>query len=428
MTELFRWNSYADQPHNVAPKKERFRHHLRHSGSYLSLLADNLKKTIPVLSLYKKHKKSLFRNPHFFGDPFGLAVSSSSRNEDTVALLLESGVARTLVRIPSWEESRFGELESFCERLDENRMEIVFSLLQRRNDVLNPKQWGNFCRNVFSRFGRFSPYFEVGHAWNRTKWGVWDHREYLSLAESVQNIAEDFDVKLVGPAVIDFEFHLYPSVLKKIPFDVISSLLYVDRVGAPENKQFGWDAVHKLALLSAVTGACLKDRPLWITEVNWPLEGTGKYSPAAGKPNVSEEEQADYLVRYFILCGSTGWAERIYWWQLIAPGYGLIDNRNSSWRKRPSFLALKTLVNQLRNSRFERKILHPQTEAFEFSRDENNFVVLWTNDRKFGGAVVPLDSICPGFPVRALDRDGRELSLDGREIQVDGSPKYIYYK
>ena len=37
----------------------------------------------------------------------------------------------------------------------------------------------------------------------------------------------------------------------------------------------------------------------WITEVNWPLEGTGKYSPASGKPNVTEEEQADYLVRYY---------------------------------------------------------------------------------------------------------------------------------
>jgi hypothetical protein len=428
MSEHFRWNPLADQPHNVASKKERFRHHLRHSGSYVSLFADNLKKSVPVLSLYRKYRKALFEQPQSIGDPFGLAISSSDRNEEAIALFQESGVKRALLRIPSWEEYRFREFEDFCEMLVNKGNEIVFALLQQRDDVLNPHQWEEFCKKAFSRFGRFSSFFEVGHAWNRTKWGVWDHREYLKLADACLRAAEDYGIKLVGPAVIDFEFHLYPSVLKKVPFDVVSSLLYVDRVGAPESKQFGWDAVHKLALLSAVVNNCLKDCSLWITEVNWPLEGTGKYSPAAGKPNVSEEEQADYLVRYYILLVVTGWVERIYWWQLVAPGYGLIDDRSSSWRKRPSFLALKTVVKHLRDSRFEGKIPHPQAEVFSFSRDGHNFLVVWTKEKKNCGQVLPIPEVCPGSLLNVFGRDGREISAVNQQFFLDGSPQYVYYE
>jgi hypothetical protein len=429
MTDTFRWNPFADQPHNVAPKKERFRHHLRHSGSYVSLFADNLKQFIPVLSLYRKNKKDLFELPSFFGDPFGLAISPSDRNGEAVDLFVQTGVVRALVRIPSCKKSGYMlELESFCGLLRKNKIDIVFALLQQRDDVLYPRRWEDFCQRSFSRFSRFSPFFEVGHAWNRTKWGVWNHQEYLRLAESALRIGEDFDLKFLGPAVIDFEFHLYPSVLKKTPFDVITSLLYVDRVGAPENRQFGWDATHKLALLNAVARVCLKDRPLWITEFNWPLEGTGKYSPAAGKPNVSEEEQADYLVRYYILYGATGWVDRIYWWQLIAPGYGLIDSRESSWRKRPSFLALKTAVRHLRNSRFEGKVPHKRAEIFSFSRGEENFFVVWTKNRENWGAALNLDTLYPGSEVRIFCRDGGEISVKRRQILLDGSPQYIYHQ
>jgi hypothetical protein len=428
MSEHFRWNVYADQPHNVAPKRERFRHHLRHSGSYVSLLADNLKKAVPVLSLYRKYRKTLFQQPQPIGDPFGLAISPSERNEEAIALFQESGVKRALVRIPSWEKNKLGELEVLCQLLEESGIGLVFALLQQRDDVLHPQQWADFCKNIFARFSRFSPFFEIGHAWNRTKWGIWDHKEYLGLAESSLRAAEGCGINLVGPAVIDFEFHLYPSILKKVPFDVVSSLFYVDRVGAPESKQFGWDAVHKLALLRAVVNTCLEDRPLWITEVNWPLEGTGKYSPAAGKPNVSEEEQADYLVRYYILLIVTGWVERIYWWQLIAHGYGLIDGRGSSWRKRSSFQALKTMVKHLKGSRFEGKIPHPQAEIFAFCRGEENVLVIWTKEKKNWDLALPLPAICPGRPVNVFDRDGREIAAADQQIFLEGSPKYVYYE
>ena len=106
--------------------------------------------------------------------------------------------------------------------------------------------------------------------------------------------------------------HLYPAILPRIPFNVFSSLLYVDRMGAPENRQFGWDLQRKASLLKAVVDTCgMGKKPLRITEMNWPLKGTGKYSPVSGKPNVSEEDQADYLVRYYVLSLASGFIRRI---------------------------------------------------------------------------------------------------------------------
>ncbi len=429
MKETFRWNPYADQPHNVAPKNERLRHHFKHAGSYFSLLFSNLRKVVPGLRLYRKYRKFQYREKVRIADPFAVAVSPlGNRNEEVVALLEEMGVAKTLVRIASWEKDQFEKIEILLDILKEREIDIILAILQQRDDVLNPGQWEAFLDEVFSRFHKFSLYFEIGHAWNRTKWGVWDYTEYLRLAERSVSLAEKHNVKLVGPAVIDFEFHLYPPVLKKVPFDIASSLLYVDRMGGPETKQSGWDTSKKLALLRATVDVCLEDRPLWITEVNWPLKATGKYSPASGKPNVTEEEQADYLVRYYLLCLATGYVERIYWWQLVAPGYGLIDSREEPWRKRPSFFAFKTMVSFLRDSEFQGTVSHPMAEIFVFYREGESFVVIWTKDKSHWGKSLALNSFLPGQVDRVVGRDGEDIPVRDGQIEINGSPKYVFYE
>ncbi|NIO48632.1 MAG: hypothetical protein GTN73_04220 [Candidatus Aminicenantes bacterium] len=421
MSFKFRWNVYADQPHNVALKKDRLPYHLKHTASYFGLLASNFRKTVPVLSRYRENRKKMHVEPVRIESPIALSVSpSEKRTEEVLELLRETGIHKTLVRIPSWESGKLDVFEKFFNLLLKHDIELTVALLQQRDDVFNPSRWQHFLDEVFSRFARTASFFEVGHAWNRTKWGVWSYKEYLKLALPAVSLAKKYSVKLVGPAVIDFEFHLYPPVLKAIPFNKVSSLLYVDRMGAPENLQYGWDTSRKVALLKAVVdGSCGGERDLWITEVNWPLKGTGKYSPASGKPNVSEEEQANYLVRYFILCLTSGFVERIYWWQLVAPGYGLIDSRKKKWRRRPSFYALKTMVSLLEGSTFTGKIPHSEALIFSFCKGKNNFVVCWTN-----GA--PCEHVFTRRIMGILSRDGEEIPFKDERIGIDGSPKYVF--
>ncbi len=160
---------------------------------------------------------------------------------------------------------------------------------------------------------------------------------------------------------------------------------------------------------------------IWITEVNWPLQGTGPYSPASGRPNVTEDEQADYLVRYHVLCLSGGYIDRIYWWQLIAPGYGLADSREGALRRRPAFLAYKTMVEQLEGAVFLGREPSAWAEIFHFERGQDRLAVCWTPGRPrmhdFGRAVR-----------RVIDRDGRETKPSSSSgLQLEGSPGYVFF-
>jgi len=423
----FDWNEPADQPHNVAPRRERLRHHLRRAPSYFRLVWSDLGKAVSVLSLYRKYRRRQYLNPADIGAACSVSVSppadGQEATEEVIRLLKETACRRTLVRIPSWEKAKLGLYAGFFKRLKAEGFDLTAALLQCRDDVLRPGSWRDFLEEVFGRLAGTVDFFEVGHAWNRTKWGVWDFEEYLDLAAPAFDLAAKHRVQLVGPAVIDFEFHLFPPTLARLPFHNVSSLLYVDRVGAPENGQAGWTTADKVALLKAAVDACATGgRGLWITEVNWPLRGTGPYSPASGKPNVGEEEQADFLVRYYLLCLASGFVERVYWWQLVAPGYGLVDNRQNPWRRRPSYAAFACLARMANNSRFLGRERVPEREAyiFRFRQESRSFAVCWSAGR-------PVRHTFSEPVGQVLDRDGREVRLCGPQIVLDRSPRYVFF-
>ncbi|MFZ2054184.1 MAG: hypothetical protein WAU81_08295 [Candidatus Aminicenantales bacterium] len=423
MTFPFAWNDFADQPHNVAPRKERLRYHFKHAGSYLGLAAANAALAVPVLRRYRQYRKTMHRRPVEIGSPFAVSCSpAGERDDEVVESLTAAGIRQTLVRVPSWKRGELSRYEDFIRRLRGAGFDVVCALLQRRDDVLEPSSWEGFLADVFSGLSPLCSYFEVGHAWNRTKWGVWDHKEYITLARAAVPLAARHGARLVGPAVIDFEFHLYPPTLRAVAFEKVSSLLYVDRSGAPENAPFGWTTAKKVALWKAVVDGSLDEpRECWITEMNWPLEGAGEYSPAPGKPCVSEEDQANYLVRYFIICLASGLVERIYWWQLVSPGYGLIDSRERVWRKRPGYYALSQMAGLLEGSRFEGKAPAAGAEIFLFRKGSREFAVCWTKS----GAV---EHEFVRAPVQIVDRDGQEQPVGPTRIWIEEKPQYVFFR
>lgn len=87
-------------------------------------------------------------------------------------------------------------------------------------------------------------------------------------------------------------------------------------------------------------------RRFWITEVNWPLENKGPYSPTGEEDCVSEEAAAKYLTQYYQIALETGLVERIYWWQLVSKGFGLIDvDDDGNLRRRPAYHAFKAILD-----------------------------------------------------------------------------------
>jgi hypothetical protein len=418
----FAWNEFADQPHNVATRRERLRHHFKHAGSYFGLAAADCAAAVPALWRYRSNMKAMHRRPVEIGTPFAVSCSPvGAGDEKVISALKDTGVRRTLVRLPSWEREDLKRYEAFIRLLRGEGFEVVAALLQRRDDVLDPRSWSGFIEDVFSGFSSLCTHFEIGHAWNRTKWGVWDHREYIDLVQTAVPLADKHGVRIVGPAVIDFEFHLYPPTLRAVAFDKVSSLLYVDRTGAPENAQFGWTTAKKVALWRAIVDTMYEGSPkgLWITEMNWPLAGAGEYSPAPGKPCVSEEEQADFLVRYFVICLASGFVERIYWWQLAAPGYGLIDIREPGWRRRPGYFALRQMVGLLEGSRFLEKADDREAEVYWFEKAGRKFAVCWTRRGT-------LDYEFPEGSARIIGRDGEERPAGPARVTITEKPKYVF--
>jgi hypothetical protein len=154
------------------------------------------------------------------------------------------------------------------------------------------------------------------------------------------------------------------AVLKLLPsgfrFDALSHHLYVDRRGAPENFQGRFSAAEKFALARAVADCSpAVENRLIISETNWPLAGTGVWSPVGSPyaspgprhndPSVSEQDYADYMLRYLVLALASGMVERVYWWRLAARGFGLIDDTAAdpaAWRLRPAYHQLRVFLRR----------------------------------------------------------------------------------
>ncbi|MBE8190443.1 MAG: hypothetical protein HAW58_06295 [Candidatus Thioglobus sp.] len=52
-----------------------------------------------------------------------------------------------------------------------------------------------------------------------------------------------------------------------------------------------------------------------------------------------------YMQEYFAIATKTNKIQSIYWHQLIAPGYGLVDNRGGKIRKTPAFYVFKNIID-----------------------------------------------------------------------------------
>jgi hypothetical protein len=227
--------------------------------------------------------------------------------------------------------------------------------------------------------------------------------------------------------VIDFELHATAAVVNRrqrgLRFDALASLLYVDRRGAPENRQLGYDTVDKVTWLAALaeTARLVGRRRSWVTEVNWPL-AEGPHSPAGRSVAVDEERQADYLVRYYLLALGTGLCERVFWWQLAAKGYGLADPLpGGALRRRPAFRALAALEAALAGATCHGPQPSPAgTHLYRFTHPGARET--WVGWAPAGTRRVEL----PRRAARGVDRDGSPLEpTAGGAVEVGASVRYF---
>ena len=106
--------------------------------------------------------------------------------------------------------------------------------------------------------------------------------------------------------------------------------------------------------------------------------------------------------------------------QLVAPGYGLIDNRGGVVRKRPAFHGFATLCRLFNGARIERFSRQDELGPFRLAarKDGREILALWCNGRE---ATVAM-------PARkqTIDIAGRALTVAEEEpIRVGESVIYL---
>jgi tRNA A-37 threonylcarbamoyl transferase component Bud32 len=416
------WDRLSDQPHQHAGRFEKLRVRLADAGPHIAEGAVIAAAAPRIWRRYRELSAGLHRGPVDWQGA-GLCLRPWPEHPELPLQMAEElGVRHILIRLHPWDDSHAAE-EELARALHARGCELSFALPQNRDLVKDPERWRAAVERLAETFTPYGRAFQIGQAINRSKWGIWTLSEYVRLARAAADILRRYPkTELIGPAVIDFEHHVTAAVLNRrdlgFRFDAVSSLLYVDRRGAPENPQAGFDTEGKVALLKAIaetarnsTGRC------WITEVNWPL-WEGPHSPAGRSVSVDEEAQADYLVRYYLLTLGTGLVERVFWWQLAARGYGLVDPTDA--RRRPSYFALQTLLRELDGARLESVLpAPPPARLYLFRRpDGGDTAVAWSVS---GPATVRL----PRPAVSAVDRDGKEKPTPaGTEVPVTASVVY----
>lgn len=361
--DIWIWDDRSAQPVHVARGPERRR--AMPVGNVLRQVTATMRHGTPVHAAYRAKLAGAFQVPVPMAGRIGMSVEPTAGNWPArFAALRTLGTTPVLVRFYRHHNDLQRQATVDAVRdLHAGGHPVAIALVQDRQAVRHPQRWAQFGVEVLDAVqGRITG-VEMGHAINRVKWGVWDLRElrglYATLAEWR---ARHPHLEWMGPAGIDFEYPAVAAALDLMPesaaFDMLSHHLYVDRRGAPESKQGPFATLEKLALVRAlaqVHPACM-DR-LVISEVNWPILGTGVYSPVGspyhwpgqvpGPPNVSPEAYAAFMVRYLLTALCSGLAERVYWWRLAAHGFGLLSDLDpNAFEERPAYGVLRTFLTE----------------------------------------------------------------------------------
>jgi tRNA A-37 threonylcarbamoyl transferase component Bud32 len=431
--DIWLWDEKSAQPMIVLGRKEK---HLYRNWTYMfSLLWHGL---IGFPSIYFRYKKLLqqsYQQPIKMKNRIGIALHPHGEYiEAELKLLEELGNPPVLIRFCHHEtEEDWQRSIALVKQLRKKNIQVMLAVLQDRCALLQPESWQAFLTLIVEELGNDVTHIEITHASNRLKWGVWSSHEYAQLMQPALELKKRYpQIKITGPACIDFEYLPVIAALKALPkntrLDALSHLLYVDRRGAPENKQGRFSTLEKTALLKALAqySPRTEDKVI-ISEVNWPLKHTGIWSPIGcpyetprwrrEQPGETEEDYANYMLRFLAITLCSGHADQVFWWRLSAHGYGLVDDRNN-FMPRLAFKALEFFLQLIGNATFERKLNSNQdVYLLQFMRADQKIIMAWS--------VTAITGLPSEFNVsQAWDSYGDSYS--GREINESPSYYLLY--
>ncbi|TVP78159.1 MAG: hypothetical protein EA353_08855 [Puniceicoccaceae bacterium] len=380
----------------------------------------------------------------------------------TMALLEELGVKS--VRIDFSEASTMESLLPLLRALNEARIAVLLHLVQALEQARQmPAQaaveaWGHFVQESLAQASGLIEAVEIGTTINRAKWSGYSLEGFLAAWAAAFPLVKESGLLLVGPNVTDFEPQYNAGVLGMLKRrgllpEIHSNNMFAERAIEPEALDrkilgesmkglHGYDLIKKLRLVAAI-GRRNGIQRNWSSCAFWTL-------PRIERILASPEEQmADYLVRYFVLCASEGTFERFYWGPLVSQREGLLDDgmglpedrtvrdvvadyrempgAPGEWRRRAAFYAFKMLHRQLSGAGYVGRLCGRKgLEVHAFNQGEAHFHVVWTKNGSLACAAEVYAKASLGSIRAVYSRDG-EL-LPGVPKFFSESPVYLCWE
>ncbi len=337
------------------------------------------------------------------------------------------------------------------------------------------KDWGDFVYQAVARYGRGNgpiKYWEIWNEPNLTVSGyetglytIDDYARVLMVAHDAAKAADPDAVIVLGglasiwsypPSPTNYDYFDYLDTLGKLgawgSFDVMAVHPY--RLDPPEGAPWRRDHDETFpAELGRIDELMLRygAKPLWLTELGWATDH--------GRLGVSEDRQAQFLARTYVMAIGHPSVEKIFWYDFrndSAPSapydqpvyndrehefhFGLLrrtfplDPNNASLRK-PAFLAYRAMTSELAGLALQQVAADglradmPNTFWYRFG-GPRRVDVLWNTDSSHQVVQVPCD--CREALVRYWNGRARYLIYprDGiLSLQLDeqGAPVYVEY-
>ncbi|MEP7187971.1 MAG: glycosyl hydrolase, partial [Roseiflexaceae bacterium] len=336
------------------------------------------------------------------------------------------------------------------------------------------KDWGEYVYQTVAHFGRGGAikHWEIWNEPNLSVSGyesglyrIEDYARVLAVAHDAAKAADPQAVIVLGgmaavwsypPSPTTYDYFDYLDALGKLgawnSFDVLAIHPY--RPDAPEGAPWRRDhsatfpeEMARLDNLMLTYGS----RPVWLTEVGW--------ASSRRWPGVSEDQQAQFLARLYVVAIAQPNVEKIFWYDFrndtasSAPyeqpiynasnhefNYGLLRrafplDANSPSLRKPAFLAYRALTNELAGLTLQevaadgRRPDMPNTYWYRFGGGRR-VDVLWNTDAP--DQVVSIACGCREALVRYWNGRARYVLYPQNgslavTIDEQGAPMYIEY-
>ena len=421
----YAWDYYSNQPHVLNNKR------LKRKIAFVSWFA-NLK--IVIFSIY-----ALFIGPYFYIknrkliekkiDSFGLCVNLDNpvksqkliSNDELNEMIDELAVENILVRIPLADFDNIEKYIRFITNLQHKH--VLVCILQDREHIEEKNLTKQRLDYIFSNLCNEVKTFQIGNSINRKKWAFVSIDEYFSFFKIAYDLKNDKypKIELLGSNIIDFDVPFFARSIfhfKSIFYDGIATQLYVDRRGGPEEKQIGFNTLSKIKAYAALAKASNKTtNDIYITEFNWPLSDMERWSPSE-EHLIRESLQSRYLIRYYLLTLASGEVEKCFFHQLVAPGYGLVNNLNGEVKKRDAYFCFKYMIEILSGGK-TRKFIQEKNICCLIVEKENEIIeAIWSSDKN---AFFKSKSSQKIFDIRGNVIETKNSSL----VEVTGEVIYV---